>query len=244
MRNKPKALLVDPDGGLAASGLADRLRRVGMEPVSIRTHQDARALRGACKTDTCIAFVDAEVELASLEFSMIPLASEVAARRIVGVTVGHAPDRRHRDRLHALGFRRTLETDYDVAELRFETNRIVSADLYLDEKRTRPRAPCAAQAKLRSGGETKPARSYTLSIGGAYLSAPAPWPEGREIEIEIALEGVRACLAARVVHTTTDSTRLAPASPIGMGAVFTDVPPNFEALLAEIVQARRAKLAG
>lgn len=244
MRNKPKALLVDPGGGLAASGLADRLRRVGMEPVSICNHQDARVERENCATGTSLAFVDAEVELASLEFAMIPLASEVAARRIVGVALGPAPDRRHRDRLHALGFRRTLATDHDVAELRFETNRIVSADLCLGEKRAQPRAPCAAQARLRSGGETKPARSYTLSIGGAYLSAPAPWPEGRELEIEIALEGIRACLTARVVHTTTDSTRLAPAAPIGMGAEFTEMPADFEAHLAQIIEARRAKLAG
>lgn len=242
MRNKPMALLIDPGGSLATCGLADRLRHVGLEPVLIRNHQDALLLREPRVRRTCLAFVDAQIELGSLEFSMIPLATEVAARRMVGITLGHASDRRHRERLQAFGFRRALETDYDVAELRFEANRIVAGDLGIGEQRAQPRAPYAAQARLRSGTETKPGRSYTLSRSGAYLSAPAPWPVGREIEIEIALDGVRTCLAARVVHTTTDSTRFAPGAPIGMGATFTDVPSDFEAHLAQVIEARRAKL--
>ena len=242
MRDKPRALLLDPSNRLADRGLADHLRRVGLEPLRVRDHAEARSARDELRGPITLAFVDRSVDVAWLDFAMMPFAADISARRLVGIGLGEALDRRCRDRIAALGFRHALDWDHDPAELRFVVNRLISLDRAA-EAREVPRAPFSARAQLHCDGEAKPARLYTLSVRGAYVSAPAPWPAGREIEIRWNFDEIETLVAARVVRTVTDSTRCAPASPIGMGAVFVDLPREQETRIEGLLEDATSRLA-
>ncbi len=242
MRNKPRALLLDPSDRLAERGLADHLRRVGLEPLRVRGHAEARSARDELRGPVTLAFVERSVDVAWLDFVMMPFAAEISARRVIGIGIGDALDRRRRDRIAALGFRHALAWDHEPAELRFVVNRLISLNR-AGEAREVPRAPFSARAQLQCDGEAKPARIYTLSVRGAYVSAPAPWPMGREIEMRWNCGEVETQVAARVVRTVTDSTRCAPASPIGMGAVFVDLPREQEARIEGLLENATSRLA-
>ena len=81
-----------------------------------------------------------------------------------------------------------------------------------------PRNPFVATAGVEQSSEVRPARVRDLSVAGAYLAMPNPFPKGESIFVKIRTEIEFFQSRATVSHS---------AEGLGMTVLFHDVSPPF-----------------
>jgi hypothetical protein len=73
------------------------------------------------------------------------------------------------------------------------------------------------------GAKRKDAIVSTLSMGGAFLEIPSPFPEGSRISLEIALPDGSVNVRAQVVNARYPSSNTSSSAPCGMGVEFLNL---------------------
>ena len=81
-----------------------------------------------------------------------------------------------------------------------------------------------ANSEAVLGPEVRPARVELLSIAGAYLAMPEPFPQGASVQVKIRTQTEFFECKATVAHSTQGT---------GMGVMFTEMSPAFRTVLQE-----------
>jgi CheY-like chemotaxis protein len=138
------------------------------------------------------------------------------------VVMGERPGEAMRDQLRAAGVDRALWEPFDESALRS----VVSDSMVppnLTEPRREVRLPTTLLGRAFIGAKRKDAIVSTLSMNGAFLEIPSPFPEGSRISLEIALPEGSVNLRAQVVNARYPSSEAAGCSPCGMGVEFLNL---------------------
>jgi hypothetical protein len=148
------------------------------------------------------------------------------------VVMGERPDDAVRESLRVAGVERALWEPFDESALRS----VVSDSMVpqnLTEPRRDARLPTTLLGRAFVGAKRKDAIVSTLSMGGAFLEIPSPFPEGSRISLEIALPEDSVNVRAQVVNARYPSSDTGSSSPCGMGVEFLNLEgPNEERVRA------------
>ncbi len=223
-------LLIDA-GGLQMDVLAARLRRLGYRAIWAKTSMEAYDALGDARYRIGAALIPPDLPTTDLRRALARF-REVSGNPDLGFAVaGPRPGLKSRRRLQDAGVAFALWEPLDQHTLRFQVNRaLAGADVVLGH-RTALRAPADWAARVRSGARVKPARVYTVSASGAYLSTPSPSQRRASLRVELPLPGGRRELAARVVMTNVPGNLLRPNLPVGMGIRFEGAGVDVQAAL-------------
>ena len=140
------------------------------------------------------------------------------------VAAGRRPDRDGRVLLRDAGVELALWEPLDEHTLRFQINRAVAGSAIVLGKRGSLRAPTDWPVAVWSGERRKPARLYSLSAHGAYLSTWRPSLENAQVRIDVPVAGGAERISARVVMTNVPGHFLRGNLPVGMGVRFEAMP--------------------
>jgi hypothetical protein len=138
------------------------------------------------------------------------------------VVMGQRPDDAVRESLRAGGVERALWEPFDESALRS----VVSDSMVppnVSEPRRDARLPTTLLGRAFIGAKRKDAIVSTLSMGGAFLEIPSPFPEGSRISLEIALPDGSVNVRAQVVNARYPSSNTSSSAPCGMGVEFLNL---------------------
>ncbi len=138
------------------------------------------------------------------------------------IVMGERPGDATRERLRAGGVERALWKPFDESALR---SVVSDSMLCRDPVDTRKdvRLPTTLLGRAFIGAKRKDAIVATLSMGGAFLEVPSPFPEGSRISLEIALPDGSVNVRAQVVNARYPDSDVASLQPCGMGVEFLDL---------------------
>ena len=120
----------------------------------------------------------------------------------------------------------------DEHTLRFQANRALASSEIVRGSRGSLRAPADWPVAVWTGTRRKPARIYSLSAGGAFLSTGRPSLPQARLRIDLPASPGPLRLQARVVMTNVPGNLIRDNLPTGMGVRFEQTPPEIEAALA------------
>ena len=138
------------------------------------------------------------------------------------IVMGTRPDDATRERLRAGGVERALWEPFDESALRsIVSDSMVSRDAI--DPRKDVRLPTTLLGRAFIGAKRKDAIVSTLSMGGAFLEIPSPFPEGSRISLEIPLPDGSVNVRAQVMNARYPGSDLTSQQPCGMGVEFLNL---------------------
>ena len=139
------------------------------------------------------------------------------------IVMGDRPDDATRERLRAGGVERALWEPFDESALRsIVSDSMVCRDAIVGERKD-VRLPTTLLGRAFIGARRKDAIVSTLSMGGAFLEIPSPFPEGSQMSLEIALPDGSVNVRAQVVNARYPGSDVASQQPCGMGVEFLNL---------------------
>lgn len=143
------------------------------------------------------------------------------------MVIGQRPDEAARERLREGGVEWALWEPYDESALRS----VVSSSMvprYETESRKEARLPTTLLGRAFVGTRRRDAVVSMLSLGGAFLETPSPFPEESRVTLEIPLPDGSLLVKARVIHARYPSSEAPPSDPCGMGVEFVNLASEDE----------------
>ncbi len=138
------------------------------------------------------------------------------------IVMGERPGDATRERLRAGGVERALWKPFDESALRsVVSDSMVCLDAIHPRKDVR--LPTTLLGRAFIGAKRKDAIVATLSMGGAFLEIPSPFPEGSQMSLAIALPGGSVNVRAQVVNAHYPGSDAASQQPCGMGVQFLNL---------------------
>ncbi|MDJ0848794.1 MAG: PilZ domain-containing protein [Myxococcota bacterium] len=137
------------------------------------------------------------------------------------MVIGRQPDEATRSALRGAGVDLALWEPYDETELRAAISAAMAPQSGHPDARKHPRIATMLLARASMGLLRTDAIVSSLSLGGAFLEGPEPFPQGARFTLEIALPEETVSVHATVVYTSEAEPQAARAT--GMGVAFTRV---------------------
>jgi hypothetical protein len=153
------------------------------------------------------------------------------------VAVGELEDEDRCAALRKAGVTWVLRTPYDESTLRW----VVNAAMCPFERggsRNHVRVPTSLLARAFLGQRRKDLLLSTLSVGGAFLETPLPFPIGTQLRLEIPLPEGPVEVRALVGHRAEAGEAGRRGFPSGMGVLFETLPPATRDAIARFVAQR------
>ncbi len=157
-------------------------------------------------------------KIAALEERLCSCSPDIARTLMV---IGRQPDDATRARLREAGVELALWEPYDEVELRAALQAAMAPHSGNPNSRKHPRIVTTLLARASMGLLRTDAIVSSLSLGGAFLEAPEPFPEGVDFTLEIALPEEIVSVQAKVIYTSERTPQSALAA--GMGVSFASV---------------------
>jgi Tfp pilus assembly protein PilZ len=221
--------------GAERAELAGRIRSLGYD---VQTEPDPR------NPTARVVVLPSDFEVVRRGGELDQLARAADALGLRFIALGPRPAEEQQLRLRAKHVRLCLWTPFHDGELRFVLNRAAHdprqglLDAEPAEVRHELRVPTSLAARVLVGEREKPARVYSLAVGGCFLETQRPTLVGAQVEIALALPGQELRLAGRVVLTNVPGNLARANLPRGMGVEFLRVPPSARGALEHYVEER------
>jgi hypothetical protein len=222
MRAYDRHLLVldAPDGALGRHAM--ELVDLGVDVVYAQDIDEAHLLSRQDEARACAALFACPADPETAGQIIQRLSGSLDGPMDAIAPIGPRPEPETLDVLRAAGVRVGLFDPLAVRELRFVATAVLRAGNPADPRKS-DRFPTALRARVRLDANLKDVRVHDLSLGGAWLEEPFPFPTGSQITLEIGLEGTRFSATAVVVNRRAEADPSRPDAPAGMGVQFVEV---------------------
>jgi len=211
--------------------IGTRLRRLGYPVLPAKTpDQGERLLR--TRRGLTAALIPVALPTFDLRAALCFLRKHEPTGELTFVAVGRKPTSESLTLLREAGVELALWEPMDDHVLRFQVNRALASSEIVLGGRGCLRAPAHWETAVRTGSRRKPARIYSLSSQGAYLSTGRPSLPGATIGIDLPVSSGTAKLEASVVMTNVPGDFLRPNLPMGMGIRFENLSSQVEDALS------------
>lgn len=222
--------------------LSTRLRRMGYEVVPCKTPDHAERVLQARGSSIGATVLPVDLPTFDLGAALRFMRRLEPSGELTFVATGHRPDREARRLLRNAGVELALWEPVDEHALRFQVNRALASSRIVLGDRANLRAPADWPVAIWSGARRKPARIYSLSANGAYLSTWRPSVPGARLGIDLPMATGPVRLGARVVMTNVPGHFIRNTLPVGMGVCFEELPRDIETALLSWANDRLATL--
>ena len=222
--------------------LATRLRRLGYSVLPSKTPDHADRLLRTRGSSVAAAVIPVDLPTFDLRAALRLLRRHEPTGELSFVAAGHRPVRADRRLLRDAGVELALWDPVGDHTLRFQANRALASSEIVCGNRSSLRAPANWPVAVWSGKRRKPARVYSLSAGGAFLSTERPSLPRAQLRIDLPASSGSVSLQARVVMTNVPGNLIHDNLPIGMAVRFEQTPPEIEAAILSWVNKRLAAL--
>jgi hypothetical protein len=227
-----KREIVILDGGSPSMrSLAARLRRLGYSVLSSKTPDQAERLLRMRGSSVAAAVIPVDLPAFDLGAALRFLRRLEPSGELNFVAAGQRPSRAGRRLLRDAGVELALWDPVGEHALRFQANRALAGSEIVRGNRTSLRAPTDWPVAVWTGTRRKPARVYSMSAGGAFLSTWRPSLPQTQLRIDLPASPSPLRLQARVVMTNVPGNLIRESLPIGMGVRFEQTPPEIEAAI-------------
>jgi len=229
-------------GSPSMRSLATRLRCLGYAVLPCKTPDHANRLLRTRGRGIAAAVIPVDLPTFDLGAALRFLRRLEPTGELSFVAAGHRPGRAERRLLRDAGVELALWDPVGDHTLRFQANRALASSEIVRGTRTSLRAPADWPVAVWSGTRRKPARVYSLSGGGAFLTTGRPSLPQAQLRIDLPASPGPLRLQARVVMTNVPGNLIRDNLPIGMGVRFEQTPPEIEAALVAWANKRHAAL--
>ncbi len=231
------------DGGSPSMRqLVARLRRLGYSVLPSKTPDHAERVLRTRGSGVAAAVIPVDLPTFDLGAALRFLRRLEPSGELNFVAAGQRPSRAGRRLLRDAGVELALWDPVDEHTLRFQANRALASSEIVRGNRASLRAPADWPVAVWTGTRRKPARVYSLSAGGAFLSTWRPSLPQAQLRIDLPASPHPLRLQARVVMTNVPGNLIRDELPIGMGVRFEQMPPKIEAAIVTWVNKRLAVL--
>jgi hypothetical protein len=237
---KPRGALLVLDVGKDSFGeLALRLVRLGVDAVLAAGVEEAELMARQERIQMCAMLLPASAsgELVDRALESVGSHTEVGPEAIA--VVGPRPDEGALEALRQRGVGWRLWEPLEDRDLLFMAGALMwpgsDADLRLDV-----RIPTALPALVSQGRVSRSVLVGDLSPSGARVETDAPFAEGSEVELEIALPGGRVVTVGGVVRWAVEDDSDRARGP-GFGVEFGDPSPEILVALADHIASERER---
>jgi hypothetical protein len=217
--------------------LAGRLQGLGFEPVVGATLDDALEALESTDPPLSVCLLPPDPCLADVPQALQLLRERSLHGALGFLTVGPRPRAGEAVRLGRAGVRLACWEPFSDGELRFLVNHLLYSPRK-GESRNDPRVPTTLEARVHGRAPKRPARVYSLSVGGAFLETECPRPVDEEVLVELPLPALTRTIQARVVSSRAAGELERAYLPPGMGVRFLEMDGATLAVLAEYVEER------
>ena len=221
MPDAPCALIIDDDQN-ALGDVALRLLRLRMDLFYAKEPGEGRLLAQQEADRIRALLFPATVDIDEIKPIVECLDSLKPEIDHVLIVMGDRPDDAIRERLRAGGVERALWEPFDESALRSVVSDSMVCRDPIDPRKN-VRLPTTLLGRVFIGAKRKDAIVSTLSMGGAFLETPSPFPEGSQISLEIALPDGSVNVRAQVVNAHYPGSDAASPQPCGMGVQFLNL---------------------
>jgi hypothetical protein len=222
--------------------LSTRLRRLGYPVLPSKTPDHADRLLRTRGGNIAAAVIPVDLPTFDLGAALRFMRRLEPTGELSFVAAGRRPSQAGRRLLRDAGVELALWESVDDHTLRFQANRALAGSEIVRGNRTSLRAPADWPVAVWTGTRRKPARVYSLSARGAFLSTGRPSLPQAQLRIDLPVSSGTARLQARVVMTNVPGNLIRDNLPIGMGVRFEQTPREIEAALVAWANKRLAAL--
>ena len=237
-----RSLLVVEGGGEPLEPIARRLAGLGFHVVRAKTPRDAHELLRDPRFLLGGVVIPADLPAPDLADSLHALRTGGRMGMLPLLACGSRPDPTARDRLRRAGVEYALWFPLDDHLLRFQANGVLAGGLPPRVARKSERVPTNWPVSFRLSGRERPAKIYTVSASGAFLTTAQPSQPRTLVHLQLPLPGRDALVAAEVVMTNVPGNLAKGNLPVGMGIRFRAIDENTEAALHAYTMERRRAL--
>jgi CheY-like chemotaxis protein len=226
-----RSLLVIDGGGEPLEPVARRLATLGIHVVRAKTPRDAQELLRDPRFLLGAAVIPADLMAPDLADVLRALRAGGRTGMLPMLACGTRPDPTARERLRRAGVEHALWFPLDDHLLRFQANRALAGGMPARVARKAERVPTNWSVVFRLSGREKPAKIYSLSSRGAFLTTTQPSLPRSLVHFQLPLPQADMRVAAEVVMTNVAGNLAKANLPPGMGVRFRGVPDDVEAAL-------------
>jgi CheY-like chemotaxis protein len=235
-------LVIDGGGGDPLEPIARRLSTLGIHVVRAKTPRDALELLRDPRFLLGAAVVPADLPPPDLAAVLHALRAGGRTGMLPMLACGTRPDPIARERLRRAGVDHALWFPLDDHLLRFQVNRALAGGAPARIPRRAERVPTNWPVVFRLSGREKPAKIYSLSSQGAFLTTTQPSLPRSLIHFQLPLPQADMRVAAEVVMTNVAGNLAKANLPPGMGVRFRGLSEEVEAALLAFTLERSRNL--
>jgi len=202
--------------------LARRIESLGIEPLLVTSFDEAEEVLRARRSFVTAVLIPTDLSTTNLKKDVKRLKAAGPATGLSFLSVGKPPTTDARKRMRSAGITIALWEPYDDGCVRFQLNRAVAGE-GMKDKRSSPRVPTSALARIVVGGREKTAVVYSLSKGGCYLETPRASMNGARVDIHFQLRGEAIDVVGIVVLSNVPGNVNRNNLPLGMAVRFEDL---------------------
>lgn len=230
------ALILD-DEATALGGIALQLIRLGIDCFYAKDPDEASLLAMQPEASAVRALIFPDTSNALVAGLADRLRRRLGEQPLGLVAVGAVEDDEIRTALRKLGVSWALRPPFDESTLRWVVNAAMCPFRH-GGRREHQRVPAALLALAFVGERRKDLLLSTLSVGGAFLETPLPFPIGTRVRLELPLpEGV--VEATGLVGNRQEASDAGRQGfPSGMGVVFESLAPAARDAIERFVRER------
>ena len=227
-----------------------------MEALSLRLRQmDYHVVRAKTADAALEALVDARYRIGAVvvppELSVLDLERSLRAFRssepdrvpsLPILAFGERPDADQRGRLRRAGVEHALWAPIEDNTLRFQINRALAGGGPTVATRRAIRVPTNWPISISQSGREKPAKVYSLSARGAFLSTPRPSMVKAVVQLTLPLPEGDVPLVAEVMATNVPGNLVKQNLPIGMAVRWSGIGEEDQDRIQTFVDERDDRL--
>ncbi len=232
-------LLEGEEGKL--SGVADRLRELGVGSIRSQTPEEAQKILRKSDGSISTVLLAPDLPVPNLRKMVKSLRRAAPPQGLGLVVVGPRPEESELKKLRRADLEHALWEPFDDGTLRFQINRVFRGAIGVDARHEN-RVPTYLKSRIHIGGRAKDAVVYSLSASGAFLETKRASMPGAGLEVELCLPSGAVTVQAEVIYSNVVGNLQRPNAPLGMGVRFVDIPDDAEAAIRSYVAERDTAL--
>ncbi len=239
-----KTLLLVDAGDAEMEALSLRLRQMDYHVVRAKTADAALEALADARYRVGVVVVPPELSVLDLERSLRAFRS-VDPDRVPALPIlafGERPDADQRGRLRRAGVEHGLWVPIEDNTLRFQINRALAGGGPTVATRRAVRVPTNWPVSVSSAGREKPAKLYSLSARGAFLSTPRPSMVKAMVQLVLPLPEGDLRVVGEVMATNVPGNLVKQNLPIGMAVRWNEIANEDQDRIQSFVDERDQRL--